>query len=228
MRTSRVLTSFEGRAARDGVVLVDRPAAADVDWGKEMVMPDSDYEEALYRLGKARGAMGSLLYHLRADPVEQGGPEIVAWTRLVDRLHRSCGEAHMAVELALKSLIHLEADPERPPWGHNIEKLCAQLPEPQRGEILALLEPLGADAITPWHTDAVYGRSGQDTDASPELLAELARTACRVASYVVGRFPADNPDVEVVRWYVDSIEDYLNRYALDTGEPLEPGGGLPG
>ena len=225
MRTTRVRTSFEGRAARDGVVLVDRPAVADVDWGKEMVKPGSDYEEALDRLGRARGALGALLYQLRSDPVEQGSPEAVAWTRLADRLRRGCGEAHMAVESAVEALIHLEADPERPPRGHDIGRLCAQLPEPHRGDVLALLEPLGADAITPWHTDAVYGRSGQDPDAAPELLADLARIARRVASYVTARFPADKPDAAAIRWYVDSIEDYLNEYALDTGEPLQPGGG---
>ncbi len=225
MRTTRVRTSFEGRAARDGVVLVDRPSAVDVDWGKQMVMPDSDYEEALYRLGKARGAMGSLLYHLRVDPVERGDlDEEETSARRQTRLHRGCGEAHMAVELALKSLIHLEADPERPPRGHDIGKLCDKLAEPHRSALPALLEPLGADAITPWRIAAFYG----DTEIPTELLADLARTACRAASYVVGRFPADTPGVEVVRWYVDSIEDYLNRYALDTGEPLGPGGGLPG
>ena len=223
MRTGRVRTSFEGRAARHGVVLVDRRAVDDVDWDKEMVMPVGDYEEALDRLGRTRGALGALLYQLRSDPVERGGPEVVAWTRLVDRLHRGCGEAHMTVESAIKALIHLEADPDRPPWGHDIGKLCGLLTEPHRSDLPLLLEPLGADAITPWHTDAVYGRSGQDPDVAPELLADMARIACRVASYAAGRFPADEPAASAIRWYAESIEDYLDTYALDTGEPLGEG-----
>ena len=57
MRTTRVSTSFEGRVARDGVVLVDRLPAVDVDWDKEMVTPDSDYEEAVERLTGMRDAL---------------------------------------------------------------------------------------------------------------------------------------------------------------------------
>ena len=50
MRTTRVRTSLEARAARFGTILIDRPPGA-VDWDKEMVMPTDDYQEALYRLG---------------------------------------------------------------------------------------------------------------------------------------------------------------------------------
>ena len=225
MRTGRVRTSFEGRAARDGVVLVDRPAAGDVDWGKQMVMPNSDYGEALRRMDRTRDALRGLLRHLRPDPDEKDAGREQRRRWILGRLHRGCGEAHMAVELALKSLIHLGSDPARPAWGRDIGELCAQLAEPHRSVLPALLAPLGADAITPWHTDAVYGAN---IAATPELLADLARTACRVASYAVDQFPADEPAAVDVRGRIDDVEDYLNRYALDTGEPLEPGGGLPG
>ncbi len=222
MRTTRVRTSFEGRAARDGVVLVDRPSAVDVDWGKEMVMPDSDYGEALRRMDRTRDALRGLLRHLRPDPDEKDAGREQRRLWILGRLHRGCGEAHMAVELALKSLIHLGSDPARPAWGHDIGELCAQLAEPHRSALPVLLEPLGADAITPWHTDAVYG---PNTAATPELLADLARTACRVAAYAVDQFPAGETVAADVRGRIDDIEDYLNRCALDTGEPLGPGGG---
>ena len=215
MRTSRVRTSFEGRAARDGVVLVDRPAAVDVDWGKEMVMPDSDYGEALARLEGARNALAELLLHLRPDPIEQGDiDEEEASARCQTRLHRGCGDAHMSVELAVKSLIHLGADLDRPAWGHDIRKLCAQLPEPHRSLLPALLTPLGADAITPWRVAAVYN----NTDTTPELLADLARIACRVVSYAADQFPASARPVAGVRMYVGLIRDYLESYDLVTGE----------
>ena len=213
MRTTRVATSFECRAARDGVVLVDRPAAVDVDWDKEMATPDSDYAEAVKRLEETRDALGGLLRHLRPDPDEDARDENVqAW--ILERLRRGCGEAHMAVELAVKALIHLESDPDRPAWGHNIGKLCARLPEPHRSTLSALLEPLGADEITPWRTDAVYG-SG--IDATPELLADLARTACRVASYAAGRFPADAPVAADIRGRVRDIEHYLDTWVKESG-----------
>ena len=140
------------------------------------------------------------------------------------RLHSGCGNAHTAVELSIKALIHLGSDPERPPWGHDIEKLCAHLSEPHRGVLASMLEPLGAREITPWHTDAIYGRSGQDPDATPELLGEMARIACRAAVYTAGRFPADAPAASDIRVYAARIEDYLDRFAVDTGEPLRRGG----
>ena len=224
MRTTRVATSFEGRAARDGVVLVDRPAAVDVDWGKEMVMPDSDYGDALARLDETRAALGNLLEFLRPGFIEQSGPQVEVRRRLSDRLYRGCGEAHRTVESAIKALIHLGSDPDRPARGHDIGKLCAQLPAPHRSVLPALLEPVGPEAITLWHTAAVYHRTTQGMDAAPELPADLARIACRVASYAADMFPARDPRVAAVRAYAENIEDYLAGYALDTGEPRYDGG----
>ena len=223
MRTTRVLTSFEGRVDRQGVVLVDRPAD-DVDWGKEMVLPAGDCEEALDRLGRTRVALGELLDHLRPSPVEQGGLGVDVRARLMGRLQSGCGNARTAVELAVKALIHLGADPERTPWEHDIEKLCAQLSEPHRSVLTSMLEPLGARRITPRRTDAVYGRPGRDPGAAPELLGEMARTACRVAVYAADLFPADAPAASDIRVYAACIEDYLDSFAVDTGEPLRRGG----
>ena len=217
MRTSRVLTSFEGRAARDGVVLVDRPAAG-VDWGKQMVMPDSDYEEAFDRLEAARDALGSLLLHLSPTPIEMDPHDARAYVQLLARSRQGCGHAHRTVELAVESLIHLQSDPDGPAWGRDIGKLCARLSEPHRSALQSLMEPLGAEKITPWHIRAVYHRAGQEPDAAPELLADLARTACRVASYAAGQFPARDPRVAAVSAYVEDIEAYLDGCDLVTGE----------
>lgn len=64
IRTTKVHTSLKGRAARQGRVLAARPVSVDVDWNKEMVIPDSDYAEALIRLTEARVALGELLEHI--------------------------------------------------------------------------------------------------------------------------------------------------------------------
>ena len=55
IRTEQVTTSVESRAARSGVVLVDRKAVAEVNWGKEMVAPTSDHAEAVERLAETTG-----------------------------------------------------------------------------------------------------------------------------------------------------------------------------
>lgn len=87
----------------------------------------------------------------------------------------------MVVELSLKTLIHLEADPDRTAWGRNIERLCAQLSETNRRAVLPLLELPGA-----WRTEAVHHSTGQGIEASSEVLA------CRAASYAAAQFPADD------------------------------------
>ena len=181
-------------------------------------MPDSDYEEALYRLRNTRVAMVGLFNDLSPGRGEQGGDETVAWVGLQGRLLQGCGHAQKAVETALKSLIHLGSDSARPAWGHDIGELCSQLAEPHRSALPELLAPVDADAITPWHTDAVYHRAGRDPEATPELLAELARTACRVVSYTADQFPAAAADVAAVRAYVELIEAYLDSCDLVTGE----------
>ncbi len=218
MRTSRVLTSFEGRAARDGVVLVDRPAVVDVDWSKQMVMPDSDCEEAFYRLETARDALGSLLHHLSPTRIEMDPHDARAYVQLLARLRHGCGHAHRTVESAVESLIHLQSDPDGPAWGHDIGRLCARLAEPHRSDLQSLMEPLGAEKITPWHIRAVYHWAGQEPDADPELLADLARTACRVASYAAAQFLAHDHRAAAVSAYVEDIEAYLDSCDLVTGE----------
>ena len=54
MRTTQVRTSLEALVAERGIVLVDRKGkqARQVNWDKEMVMPASDYQQGLYRLGR--------------------------------------------------------------------------------------------------------------------------------------------------------------------------------
>ncbi len=221
MRTTKVRTSLEGRIARHGRVLVNRPVGVDVDWNKEMVMPDSDYAESLARLEEARVALGELLEHIGPGRIERSSSEMVdIWMRMNERLQSGCGNAHMVVELSLKTLIHLEADPDRAARGHNIGRLCAQLSETHRRAVLPLLEPPGADAITPWRTEAGCRSTGQGLEASSEMLAGLARAACRAVSYAAGWFPADDPNGAQIRAYVRSIEDYLERYDIESGEPL--------
>ncbi len=56
---------------------------------------------------------------------------------------------------------------------------------------------------------------------SSAVLFDLAQAACRVASYTADRFPSDEPDVVQIRGYVRNIEDYLDGYDLETGEPFQ-------
>ena len=52
------------------------------------------------------------------------------------------------------------------------------------------------------------------------MLAGLARAAPRISqvvSYAAGWFPADDPNGAQIRAYVRSIEDYLERYDIESG-----------
>ena len=70
VRVEGVRASLENRAARYGVVLVDRPPGV-VDWDKEMVMPVDDYQEALYRLSLVDNSLLALRERLEPGSVER-------------------------------------------------------------------------------------------------------------------------------------------------------------
>ena len=222
VRTERVNTSLESRAAHQGVILVDRPPGV-VNWDKEMVMPVDDYQEALYRLGLAANAVRTLHGHLEPGSVErierQLGNEVRTFDEYQVRLLRACGEAHAVVEASIKSLIHLAAAPGAEAWGHDIAKLCNQMVEPHRSALVALLKPHGPEAISRRHVLARYQAEGRGPAATPEMVTALTRTACRIATYVTDRFPDNNPTVVNLRWRVGLVEDYLDGYDLATGQP---------
>ena len=179
VRTERVNTSLESRAAHQGVILVDRPPGV-VNWDKEMVMPVDEYQV---------------------------------------RLLRACGEAHGVVEASIKPLIHLAAAPGAEAWGHDIAEVCDQLVEPHRSALVALLKPHNPEGISRRHVLARYQAEGHGPAATPEMVTELTRTACRIATYVTDRFPDNNPTVVNLRWRVGLVEDYLDGYDLATGQP---------
>ena len=222
VRTEGVRTSLENRVSRQGVVLVDRPPGV-VNWEKEMVMPINDYQEALYRLTLSGGAMGALLESLgpgRVERIEQGiGNKVRAFDLYQVRLRLACGHAHAVAEAAAKALIHLGAAPGVEAWGHEIGKLCDQLAEPHRSEMPPLLEPHGAEAMSKWHVLARYQAEGRGPVATPELVTELARTVCGVASYAADQFDPNHRAVASIQAYVDYVEDYLEGYDLATGQP---------
>ena len=121
VRVEGVRASLESRAARDGVVLVDRPSGV-VHWDKKMVMPIDDYQEALFRLGLVDNCLLGLRERLEPSSVErieqEMGNEVRAFDVYLVRLRRACGHAHGAVEASLKVLIHLGAGPGTAAWGH--------------------------------------------------------------------------------------------------------------
>ena len=222
VRTTKVCTSLEARAARQGVVLVDR-RPHDVDWEKEIEMPTDDYQEALYRLGLTHEALSKIRVWLEPSPLErielELGNDERALQAYLQRLREACGQAQATVEASVKALIHLAADHQREVRGHNIAKLCEQLPGPQGRTIERLLHPCRADDVSAWHTRARNHRPERDPEPTADLVTGLTEAALRVATYAATHFHQDST-VDTVRAYAGHIESYLNGYDITTGQRL--------
>lgn len=223
MRTTRVRTSLEARAARTGTVLLDRQAGT-VYWDKEMVMPTDDYREALYRLGHVGDALEDL--HQRLEPgrmqalyVELGAVEAAHLAGL-GRMLALGGFCQSAVEASVKALLHLTAQPRRRPWGHRIENLCRELSSPTWEHVVgSLLSPVTPEEITPWHRWSRYHEPGKDPAPVAEVVEPLIRSACRLAVYTAGRFGSE-PQAWRVSACAGEINEHLDSHDLETGHPL--------
>ena len=222
MRTTRVVTSLEAAASRSGVLLVDRRPGR-VAWSKEMVMPTTDYQEGLYRLGRVHDAVAKLVDsldpgRLEAIYTDQGNTEGAVLAQIA-RMLRLGGAAQAVTEQSVKAIIHVTGRTAVPQSGHRIERLCATLPDETRLFVERLSHPPGPEAITPWHWWERYHRLGKDPDPTPALVEPVIRAAGRVATYAAGYFGADKP-AELVRKCAEDIESYLDTHDLTTGRQL--------
>lgn len=221
MRTEQVATSFENRVRGQAVLLVDREPG-DVDWDKAMVMPESDYEEALERLGQVGNALvgiqDNLVPSIYQRLMEETGQEMEAFAVYQQRLAYGCAAGHLTVETAVKSLIHLSGAPKAQPWGHEIDKLLPQLPEPHRSEIATRLASVGVEDLQKWQQRARYERFVKPT---AEVFTAIAKAACSVALYTADQFPP-GLDVTTPVWRkVSFIEEMIASRDLYTGRARE-------
>ncbi|MXX44988.1 MAG: nucleotidyltransferase domain-containing protein [Acidimicrobiia bacterium] len=217
MRTEQVVTSFESRIKRQAVVVVDKEPG-EVDWDKEMVMPDSDYQEAVERLRQAANALVSVSASLEPTSyqrlLEESGQEAESFAVYEQRLAQGCAAGHLAVETGLKALIHLLSSPQAQAWGHGIERLLSQLPEPHRRKIESRLARVGVNNLQKWQEQARYQRFVTPT---PEGFAAIAEAAGCVVLYAADQFPSDPDMATRVRRLVSFIRQEIARRDLYTG-----------
>ncbi len=217
MRTEQVVTSFENRVKGHALLMVDKEPG-EVDWDKEMVMPRSDYEEALERLAQVEKALTGIAASLVPDPsqrlMEETGQETTAFAYYETRLARGCAAGHLTVETAVKSLIHLSSSPKSQPWGHKIDELLPQLPEPHKSEIETRLAAVGVKTLQGWQQQARYE---QHVTPTAEVFTEIADAAGRVALYTADQFEP-TPDIATRIWsMVSFIEEKIAHRDLYTG-----------
>ena len=227
MRTEQVVTSFENRVKGHAVLMVDKPPG-EVDWDKEMVMPESDYGEAVERLHHVSYALGGIDSSLVPGPyqrlMEETGQEMETFAVYEARLALGCPFVHLTVETAVKSLIHLSASPDAQPWGHDIDKLLPQLHEPHKSEIETRLTP-GLKHLQNWQEQARYERLITPT---PEMYTEITQAACQVALYTADQYHPGQKIATRVRNRASFIEEQLAHRDLYTGQdrPHREGPGL--
>ena len=223
IRTTRVRTSMEALIARRGIVLADH-RTGEVDWDKEMVMPEDDYQQGLYRLGRVNEALVKLANALEPGKMEllfaELGDSESSELAQIGRVLTLGGAGQTVVEQSVKALVHVTALRTRDLKGHHIERLTARLdPEPLRTHVEGLLTPPGPEAITPWHWWERYHRPGNDPDPSPGLVIPVIQAACRVATYAADRFGTDTPTA-AIRATVTVVDDYVATHDLLSGHPL--------
>ena len=143
MRTIQVHTSLEARIAERGIVLVEREAGK-VNWNKEMVMPQSDYEQGLYRLGRVNEGLVKLanalepgkMEHLFAGLDDTEGAELAE----IGRMLTLGGTSHTVTEQSVKALVHLTEKRSHDLKGHHIKYLIERLgSEPMKSQVESLL-----------------------------------------------------------------------------------------
>lgn len=220
MRTEQVATSFENRVKDQARLLVDKEPG-DVDWGKKMVMPANDYEEAVERLRQVANALEgiqeSFVPTFAQRRMDEDGQEMEAYASYEARLARGCAAGHLTVETAVKSLIHLSGALEAQPWGHYLDKLLPQLPERHRSEITTRLASVGVENLQKWQQQARYERF---VPATPEVFTSITDAACRVARYSADQFPPGLDMATRVRKNASDIEEAMARFDLYTGRDL--------
>lgn len=222
IRTTRVNTSLEALVAERGIVLVEKEVGQ-IDWDKETVMPGSDYEQALYRLGRVNEGLVKL-----ANALEPGKMELF-YARLDDtegaasaeigRMLTLGGAGHTVTEQSVKTLVHLTAQRTRNLKGHHIEHLIGHLGSPtMKSHVEGLLTPPGPESITPWHWWERYHRPGANPDPTPSIVLPVIGAACRLAEYTAIQFK-DESTADFVCMTVGVISDYLSSRDLLSGEP---------
>ena len=159
-RVEKVSTSFEHRIAAASVLVAAADDDAPVDWGKEMVLPMSDPQEALRyfdarvipRLRDVAGA--ATRDHAESDPCLS--PARQERARL-QRLATLCTAAALVAETSLKGLAVLYGDPTPTEQdlkrnGHKIAVIIEKhVPEAHQAEAQAIFDRLGVDLDVLYH-----------------------------------------------------------------------------
>ncbi|MCY3924203.1 MAG: hypothetical protein OXG52_01630 [bacterium] len=186
VRSERLATAFERGIAAEAVVLHDQPAV-DVNWGKEIGLPESDQAEAERSLNNTVQALAMMHEHV---PLGAGEHEALAdgdrdhyLFSLGARLRGLCAQAQTAIETSLKVLVNLHGE-EPPPRTHQLDKLADLLPESARGLARKHLAGIDPEVVSEWRQRDTYVADFPEVALAdlPRLAQSFAVAACGMAS----------------------------------------------
>ncbi|MYJ13306.1 MAG: nucleotidyltransferase domain-containing protein [Acidimicrobiia bacterium] len=195
VRSERLATSFERAVAAEAVVLHDAPPG-DVDWNKEIGLPDSDRGEAEASLRNAVQALVIMETHAHPGPGEQGaladGDADHFRLSVTARLRGLCAQAQVVLENSLKALVHLYGSAP-PPRTHELGRLAALLPAAERALARDHLAGIDPHAVSEWREKGTYVADFPDVALAdlPTLAHSFAMAACGVARLAADRAGAD-------------------------------------
>ena len=198
-RVQRVPSSFEARIAAVAVPIAAAVSEGAVDWGKEMVLPMSDSQEAL---GQFRAwvlpALAALANDARRSITEEdpaASLETHEQARL-DRMVRVCAAAAKTTETSLIALAVLYATPTQTKSNlqrdnHKIPRCIAALqravPEPAASAVREVFDRHGIDLgdLSRWREDGMHPDDADEVRAAADRLAPIhAAMAPEIAGVV--------------------------------------------
>lgn len=224
-RVREVSASFEAGIAPGAVALVDRPVG-DVNWDKEIGLPDTNEKEAAQRLDDVRRELSMLRNCLPPSSWETGATEagrIAECDRLRrDRLIDVCSKAAMAIEHSVKALIALDGRPVR--HLHDIGELLGDIPA-RRPALDQAFGDLTYREVSIWRRAGTYAadRPELTVGETADLAGRLTAAACAVVNIAIAEFGTRRMAADLTtatRLVLATIQDHLEATNLVTGDPI--------
>ena len=226
-RAAGVSTSLEYAITADAVTLYHQEPDG-VRWGKEIGMPVTNREEAAARFDNARRALFGVRNHLIISPSERSAlgdrdPGYYLFG-MRDRMCRLCADAQMAMETALKALIHLGGS--RPARTHDLGNLLGALSVEQRDHLRGMFVEVTPEMASKWREAGAYEYADWSLDTLVPHAYYMARTSIAVSRYAADRL-AGSEAGRLIHKVAREAEAGLDGWDLTAGDPYDMAGQPP-
>ncbi len=208
-RSESMDTTFE-RAIQSEVLPLRERTPNEVNWSKEIGMPNTDYGEALLCLQSATMNLRTLLqnlshtqrektFHLRGDASNYS--QELAW-----RLSDICHAAQMAIENSIKGFIHIFGE-EPPVLHHKLPELAKQVSDKDTyNKILNALELLTGENISRWRVNSTYVRPFYQPATAEDSRAYIS-TAETMVQYLINSLGGQPDSGQQIAKAIDLLKD---------------------